>query len=343
MSTSDSTDNNTNINNNKCDTIFTFQDGDYYYNKSMDFAEDDIRALYLTISLLLSENKGIIYDEIDNIFNNSSNLDNLFDLVNNSALNENDEIFIEIYKDFTKELLQMIYNLLNLYVSYKYKSLTESEIEFENFLKYLNEFEVKNINLIKNLSQILNTIKSFIYYIKGSIKYYDKHDVTDCLNIFLKSVEFDPSFSISYNFIGYIYSTNFKEIEKSIEYYTKCINYNSKDNLALKNRGDMYANLNKFNLAIKDYENSKLIDDNDSDCYYYLGFLYFKIGKINLALEHLIYCLDLNDNDTDAHVICAFIYGHCLEDEKKFEYHKEKALLLDASLKKLFNVCERMQ
>ncbi|MCA2803680.1 MAG: serine protease [Microcystis sp. M114S2] len=107
---------------------------------------------------------------------------------------------------------------------------------------------------------------------------------------------------------GIIYD-NQQKYELALSDWNKAIEINPNFALAYNNRGLLYYNQQKYDLALSDY--SKAIEINPNDAYAYVsrGNLYSDLRKYDLALSDYNQAIRINPNDADAYVSRGNLYS----------------------------------
>ncbi|MFM6690497.1 MAG: tetratricopeptide repeat-containing serine protease family protein, partial [Microcystis panniformis] len=81
------------------------------------------------------------------------------------------------------------------------------------------------------------------------------------------------------------------------------------------NRGLLYSDLQKYDLALSDYSKAIELNPNDADAYYNRGILYRRQQKYELALDDYNQAIELNPNDADAY----YNRGNLYYNQQKYE------------------------
>lgn len=102
------------------------------------------------------------------------------------------------------------------------------------------------------------------------------------LEDYLKAVELNPYNHISVGALGYIY--NMMNLwNEAIFHFTNAIKMNSKYEWAYTNRGLAYENLGEYELALKDYRKSSIMNEKNGEAFFRMGNILFKQGKLKEA------------------------------------------------------------
>ncbi|MCA2656464.1 tetratricopeptide repeat protein [Microcystis sp. M061S2] len=101
---------------------------------------------------------------------------------------------------------------------------------------------------------------------------------------------------------------NQQKYELALSDYTKAIEINPNYANAYYNRGNLYSNQQKYELALSDY--SKAIEINPNDAYAYVsrGNLYSDLRKYDLALSDYSKAIEINPNDANAYYNRGILY-----------------------------------
>ena len=92
-----------------------------------------------------------------------------------------------------------------------------------------------------------------------------------------------------------------KAYKKSIECYTKAIQYNPNDPLAYNNRGLAYYKKDEAENAIKDFTKTIELNPNYVDAYNNRGLAHYKRAEADDAIEDFTKAIQLNPNDDKAY------------------------------------------
>ena len=68
---------------------------------------------------------------------------------------------------------------------------------------------------------------------------------------------------------------------------------------AYHNLGNVYADIEKYDLAIQNYSKAIELDSDDAITYYGLGSVYAEIGDYGLAIQNYSKAIDLDPDDPD--------------------------------------------
>ena len=97
-----------------------------------------------------------------------------------------------------------------------------------------------------------------------------------------------------------IFHYNNNHYENAIYHYTKAIEYNNKLAVAHNNRGVSYFKLQKYNLAMDDFNSAVSLDASFSDAYLHMGLVFLNTKEINNAINMLrnnnVYIRIINNN-----------------------------------------------
>jgi tetratricopeptide (TPR) repeat protein len=120
-----------------------------------------------------------------------------------------------------------------------------------------------------------------------------------------------------------------KKIEEATVLYTKIIKLNPKNEKALKGRGDIYFNQEKFSLAEQDYKQILLLAKNCFFCYVNLATIKISQTDVTGANKYISQAFNLDSNNSKAFVARGQIRFY----EEKYEQAKAdytKAIELDS-------------
>ncbi len=101
---------------------------------------------------------------------------------------------------------------------------------------------------------------------------------------------------------------NQQKYELALSDYSKAIDINPNDALAYNNRGNLYKDLQKYELALSDYSKAIDINPNDALAYNNRGNLYKDLQKYELALSDYSKAIDINPNLAEAYYNRGILY-----------------------------------
>jgi len=155
--------------------------------------------------------------------------------------------------------------------------------------------------------------------------------------------KFEKKFnSYDYTNSGLIKSYTAK-LEEALKDYNKAIELNSKNSLALNNRGYTYNLIGDYENAIKDFEEAISLEENFAYALNNRGFAKIKLGRKEEGLKDLEKSMTLDDTNSYCHLNFGVYHYDNGEYEKAFEYYTkareldEKTYLLDDYIEKVKN------
>lgn len=101
---------------------------------------------------------------------------------------------------------------------------------------------------------------------------------------------------------------NLSDPIKAIEYLTQAIRLDSTEARAYLNRGTAYAKLNRFDLAIADYDQAIQLDNKNQMAYNGRAFTYYLSNQFNSAVSAYNQVISLNPDDALAYVFRGMCY-----------------------------------
>jgi len=104
------------------------------------------------------------------------------------------------------------------------------------------------------------------------------------------------------------YYANLKKYDLAIKSYTKAIELNPNYADTYYNRGNSYKNLKKDDLAIKDYTKAIELNPNRDEAYNNRGVLYTHLKKDDLAIKDYKKAIQINPKNTNAYCNCGNFY-----------------------------------
>ncbi|WP_419547741.1 tetratricopeptide repeat protein [Microcystis sp.] len=108
---------------------------------------------------------------------------------------------------------------------------------------------------------------------------------------------------------------NQQKYELALSDYSKAIDINPNYADAYNNRGNLYKDLQKYDLALSDYSKAIDINPNDALAYNNRGNLYYNQQKYELALSDYSKAIDINPNLAEAYYNRGVLY----DDQRKYD------------------------
>ena len=99
-----------------------------------------------------------------------------------------------------------------------------------------------------------------------------------------KAIEIDTTYSEAFYNLGLTYYES-GDLLKSVEFYSKAININTNPSY-LYNRACVYYELNKYSLAIYDYNNTIKLDSLHANAHYNIALIYEQQKHSEKAIFH---------------------------------------------------------
>ena len=169
---------------------------------------------------------------------------------------------------------------------------------------------------MESYNELLNTAKKF--HLSGNIVKANK--------LYSKLMKFRKN-----NFlILYLYGTTFLQLKKysdAIKYLSFSIIQNSKFADSFNNRGIAYAENSNFDQAIKDYDQSIKLKENNFDAYLNKGIALKNIFRFKEAINHFNISLKLRPNDAKVYYNSGNVFLELNNFNKALELYN-KAILL---------------
>ncbi len=113
---------------------------------------------------------------------------------------------------------------------------------------------------------------------------------------------------------GSLYS-DLQKYELALSDYNKAININPNFALAYYNRGLLYSDQKKYDLALSDYDKAIEINPNYAEAYVNRGFIYYNQQKYDLALSDWNKAIEINPNYANAY----YNRGNLYYDLQKYD------------------------
>ena len=169
---------------------------------------------------------------------------------------------------------------------------------------------------MESYKELLNTAKKF--HLSGNIVKANK--------LYSKLIKFKKNDFL----ILYLYGTTFLQLKKysdAIKYLSFSIIQNSKFADSFNNRGIAYAENSNFDQAIKDYDQSIKLKENNFDAYLNKGIALKNIFRFKEAINHFNISLKLRPNDAKVYYNSGNVFLELNNFNKALELYN-KAILL---------------
>ena len=101
------------------------------------------------------------------------------------------------------------------------------------------------------------------------------------------------------------------DVDEQMRYLTKAIEADKNFVNAYIERGRIYYFLGKYELSLKDYDESIRVDPNCASCFFNRGRIHRKKGLYGLATADYYKAVELNPRDAEAHNALAWLKATC--------------------------------
>ncbi|MCA2660318.1 MAG: tetratricopeptide repeat protein [Microcystis sp. M049S2] len=173
----------------------------------------------------------------------------------------------------------------------------------------------------ENYEQALTVINQAISLVPNNPNYYnEKWAVLDKLKRYdeglaaiTQAIDLAPR-AAWYSNRGNLYY-DLQKYELALSDWNKAIDINPNFAKAYNNRGILYSDLQKYDLALSDYSKAIDINPNDAGAYVNRGVLYSDLQKYDLALSDYSKAIDINRNDAEAY----YNRGNLYYDLQKYD------------------------
>ncbi len=126
--------------------------------------------------------------------------------------------------------------------------------------------------------------KSYKALTSLGVHYSDEEEYEKAIEYYLKSLEINPNFNITYNNLGNTYQ-KVEKYDAAIKEYETAIRLNGNYYEAYANMGNAYKRLEKYDAALANYEKALSIKDSYVDARFNLGVTYGDLGREDEAIE----------------------------------------------------------
>lgn len=184
------------------------------------------------------------------------------------------------------------------------------------YLKRLNELDPYNIDAIYDIAmcylEIFNYKKSEKYfnkyldfdafsktawlYLGDTLKNQNK--IVEAIIAYEYSIAIDPNFIFAYINKANVLADN-KNIEKAIETYKDCLNYNPKNTKIHTYIGELYEEIKKYNSAIKYYKKALDIDKNSAEAWFGIGIINYYQNNLFESLFFIKRAIQIDENNAE--------------------------------------------
>ncbi|ELP55199.1 tetratricopeptide repeat family protein [Microcystis aeruginosa TAIHU98] len=167
---------------------------------------------------------------------------------------------------------------------------------------------------LENYEQALSVINQAISLVPNNPNYYNEKYVVlsrlkrydEGLAAITQAIDLAPRAAWYFN-RGNLYY-NLQKYDLALSDWNKAIKINPNYAEAYVNRGNLYSDLQKYDLALSDYSKAIDINRNDAVAYYNRGLLYYNQQKYDLALSDYSKAIDINPNDAEAYYNRGILY-----------------------------------
>ena len=141
---------------------------------------------------------------------------------------------------------------------------------------------------------------SFAYNNRGYLFYRYKKDYNRALLDYNKSIELDPGFHRAFSNRGVLYYNTGKP-ELALADFSSALKYNAVNTDALIGRANTYSTLKKFAESIPDYDKYLTLMPEDSKAWMWLGTAKTNVGKYDEAISVINKSLTMNPKDSESY------------------------------------------
>jgi tetratricopeptide (TPR) repeat protein len=226
------------------------------------------------------------------------------DIEKNIDLKKYEKDYIKSAEDPNKEILINFLNEkkhLNSYDKYSIEVLKAMlYLEIKDFNQATTSIE-KAINFAPN-----DSLKSDFYFILSIVKNNQQNQI-EAVKYAIKSFELDQLNYKKAFIIGNLY-LGLKDDENAILYYIKGLYVKPKYNNFRNKIGFMYQKLEKYDLAIEEFNKVIAIEQDAAFAYNNRAYCYLKLNKTDKAIIDVNKSIALNDKNSYAYRNRALIY-----------------------------------
>ena len=145
-----------------------------------------------------------------------------------------------------------------------------------------------------------------------------KQDLKDAIELYTKSIELKPDFSIAFSNRG-INKIKIDDFEAAIEDFDEAIKLDDFFATAYSNRGGAKDNLKKYDEAIADYDKAIELDPDNSTYWNNRAGSKYRAGRNNEALDDYKKSIELNKNNANAYANRANLYLQSKQYDKALD------------------------
>ena len=259
---------------------------EYAPDESIDSSENDLLDIinneeegnWLDKYISITSDKSLEKEKVRAKSMNKKAIEEMVHADNLYANNQIDEA-IESYKKvimLDKELPDAYYGLGSTYFQ---KGKKEESKEWCKKTIELDPGHYKAFNL-------LGEVNITIYHLTCSIDDLENSNLKDAIRCFKKASDLKPDYDVPLFNLGCIYSECFKNYDKAIELFTKCLEINPTFHWGHKELGEAYLKAGNSKKAIECFEKGLSIEPDLMVYVYLLGEAYEKSGDRNKAITY---------------------------------------------------------
>ncbi|MFH1439727.1 MAG: tetratricopeptide repeat protein [Candidatus Woesearchaeota archaeon] len=228
-------------------------------------------------------------------------------------------------KDYKFKFIGRVHEDITPSIKEQKQPLLKSDIiihhyEYSKGKDFVKDKQLYYLDLtLKKISDQPNNPKA--YADAGIIYYNYKNDIDKALYYFRRSLEVDPRYKTSYNYIAKILMKKGNR-QEAIDVLNKCISLGLKDETAHINLGVVYMDMGRLDEAIVLFNKVIAMNPNRLTAYYNLGLVLVKKGDFSKAIEMFKKAVGLEPRDSRSYIHLAQLYENTGNLKKAVRLYK---------------------
>ena len=191
---------------------------------------------------------------------------------------------------------------------------TEALVKLAELNLYLKQYE--EVHKFADKAIEIDNLKAKAYFVKG-LSYKESGDTTSAVKYYMKTVEVNPEYYDAYMQLGLLFSL--RKSKNALDFFNSAINLKPKSIEAHYALGMYYQESDKYDAALKSYENIIQINPKYKEAYFNSGYIYLiHLNKYDLAIKNFTDAITADSSYYEAY------YNRGLSYEMIKDYTKAK-------------------
>lgn len=149
--------------------------------------------------------------------------------------------------------------------------------------------------------------RNAIFYFNRGLQSSKNGNYEQAIEDFTKSIELNPNDEVALNNRGNVY-LSIGELDQAINDYDRAISLRPESCMAWMNRGNAYLYKKELDRAVEDYSKAIELDPNEDAVWKNRASAYISLGKLRSAFDDCQKALELNPSNEGAYYNLAFIF-----------------------------------